>query len=583
MIQELNEIATQLDLQTDLIDDIKNIQLDLREDFGVIFDAIVEGNGLLNQIKNSIDQTNLNTPAPPTLPTPPTPAPGQGGGGGEGQGGAGFLGSNFLNQLSLPLPGGARIFGVGTLIQDVFSKNIKGINKFTSVIGLSAATALTMNRAFVAFSKELGTTPGQAARIYASAVGSSITTALTTGRILTPGDITSIQSAISQEFGSIISTELATQFAAAAQDLGITVDEFVKLERTLQGTGRGTRETIDRFRRVGLNGRVAAQELNKNATAVARAGGEFNSFIVEGIKNAKKLGLEFSQIEKTLTGFATDFEGTVDSFANLRAVLPGFSADFNELFSTALYGSTDDYVELIRNGLLGSGVSDISQLNRLQVAQLEKTTGFTGEQLGRILAGQDAGMTMAESLDTERNSLLTYILRAIGGLAGASFAGGISRSMATATRRATSGALLGGTRRVAGSAIARSALTRGAIGLAARGAGLAAGATPLGLSLLAGSFLLPKLLEPLFKREGEVDDGIIQNGKIISTDPADTLIATKTPEELTSTTQEVNIDLSKLERKLDEINMTLQRNKKVEITGIDTGLESLQQRTIRNY
>jgi hypothetical protein len=573
MIQELNEIATQLDLQTDLIDEIKNIQLDLRQDFGVIFDAIVEGNGLLNQIKNSIDQTNLNTPAPPTLPTPPTPAPGQGGGG-EGQGGAGFLGSNFLNQLSLPLPGGARIFGVGTLIQDVFSKNIKGINKFTSVIGLAAATALTMNRAFVAFSKELGTTPGQAARIYASAVGSSITTALTTGRILTPGDITSIQSAISQEFGSIISTELATQFAAAAQDLGITVDEFVKLERTLQGTGRGTRETIDRFRRVGINGRVAAQELNKNATAVARAGGEFNSFIVEGIKNAKKLGLEFSQIEKTLTGFATDFEGTVDSFANLRAVLPGFSADFNELFSTALYGSTDDYVELIRNGLLGSGVSDISQLNRLQVAQLEKTTGFTGDQLGRILAGQDAGMTMAESLDTERNSLLTSILGAIGALTGASLAGGISRSMATAA--STRVGALGGT-------AARGTIARGATGLAARGAGLVAGATPLGLSLIAGSFLLPKLLELLLKRDGEVDDGIIQNGKIISTDPADTLIATKTPEELTSTTQEVNIDLSKLERKLDEINMTLKRDKKVEITGIDTGLESLQQRTIRNY
>jgi len=523
----------------------------------------------IEQLNQSTRQSNVNVPT----------TPGQGNDGGGFERGAGFLGSNFLNQLSLPLPGGARIFGVGTLIQDVFSKNIKGINKFTSVIGLSAATALTMNRAFVAFSKELGTTPGQAARIYASAVGSSITTALTTGRILTPGDITSIQSAISQEFGSIISTELATQFAAAAQDLGITVDEFVKLERTLQGTGRGTRETIDRFRRVGINGRVAAQELNKNATAVARAGGEFNSFIVEGIKNAKKLGLEFSQIEKTLTGFATDFEGTVDSFANLRAVLPGFSADFNELFSTALYGSTDDYVELIRNGLLGSGVSDISQLNRLQVAELEKTTGFTGDQLGRILAGQDAGMTMAESLDTERNSLLEMILGAIGGLTGASLAGGISRSMATATRRKTSRALLG----AAGGTAARGTIARGAIGLAARGAGLAAGATPLGLSLLAGSFLLPKLLERFFKREGEVDDGIIQNGKIISTDPADTLIATKTPEELTSTTQEVNIDLSKLERKLDEINMTLQRNKKVEITGIDTGLESLQQRTIRNY
>jgi hypothetical protein len=232
---------------------------------------------------------------------------------------------------------------------------------------------------------------------------------------------------------------------------------------------------------------------------------------------------------------------------------------------------------------LGSGVSDISQLNRLQVAQLEKTTGFTGDQLGRILAGQDAGMTMAESLDTERNSLLTSILGAIGSLTGASLVGGFSRRIGRSASRGTKAALLGGTRRVAGSAIARSALTRGAIALAGGAAGIASGAIPATLATIGGGLLLSKLGPSLFKKDGEVDDGIIQNGKIISTDPADTLIATKTPEELTSTTQEVNIDLSKLERKLDEINMTLKRDKKVEITGIDTGLESLQQRTIRNY
>jgi hypothetical protein len=101
-----------------------------------------------------------------------------------------------------------------------------------------------------------------------------------------------------------------------------------------------------------------------------------------------------------------------------------------------------------------------------------------------------------------------------------------------ATAASTRVGALGGT-------AARGTIARGATGLAARGAGLVAGATPLGLSLIAGSFLLPKLLELLLKRDGEVDDGIIQNGKIISTDPADTLIATKTPEELTSTTQEV--------------------------------------------
>jgi len=543
MIQELNEIATQLDLQTDLIDEIKNIQLDLRQDFGVIFDAIVQGNSLLDDIKNSLtDSNSLQTTQRGTRPGEPGID-----NAGTNAGGEPFSRlSNLLNRLSFPLPGGARIFGLGDLVGDkekkslaAFEKANPALTKFGLGVGLAATAAFAVSRAFNSLSKELGTTPGEAARIYTAAVGSSIATALTTGRILTPGDITEIQGAFAQEFGGILTTEAATQLAVAANDLGVTTDQLIALERTLQGTGRESRSTINQFKQLGINGRVAAQELNKNATAIARAGSEFNSFIVQGIANAKRLGLEFSQIEKTLTGFATDFEGTIESFANVRAVIPGLATDFSQLFSTALYGSTDDFIEQIRGSLLGAGISDISQLNRLQVAELEKATGFTGDQLNRILNNEDVNADTQITLDTTRNSLLSNIL-------------------------AVSGAILGAT--VLGSTFL------GKFGGALIGAGV--------------GFGLGKLLES--QQNASVDDAIIQNGQIITTDPADTLIATKTPEELG--TQQVSVNMEKLESKMDKLIMNSEQQLSVfkngmfvEMRDLDKAMIRQQESAIRNY
>jgi hypothetical protein len=551
MIQELNEIATQLDLQTDLIDEIKNIQLDLRQDFGVIFDAIVEGNGLLDDIKNSIAESNslqsesnvIENASPIQLNSPGEPGIDNAG---TNDGGEPFSRiSNLLNRLSFPLPGGARIFGLGDLISDEQKKSFSGfekanptLTKFALGAGAAATAAFAVSRAFNSLSKELGTTPGEAARIYSAAVGSSITTALTTGRILTPSDITQIQAAFAQEFGGILTTEAATQLAVAANDLGVTTDQLIALERTLQGTGRESRSTINQFKQLGINGRVAAQELNKNATAIARAGSQFNSFIVQGIANAKRLGLEFSQIEKTLTGFATDFEGTIESFANVRAVIPGLATDFSQLFSTALYGSTDDFIEQIRGSLLGAGIGDISQLNRLQVAELEKATGFTGDQLNRILNNQDVNADTQITLDTTRNSLLSRILAVSGAILGATILPGVLGKII--------GAVVGGS---------------------------------LG-------FGFGKYLES--QQNASVDDAIIQNGQIITTDPADTLIATKTPEELG--TQQVSVNMEKLESKMDKLIMNAEQQLNVfkngmfvEMRDLDKAMIRQQESAIRNY
>jgi len=544
MIAELNKIAATLDTQNNLIEEIKNVQLDL------IFEAMVQNNNLLDEIKKSILQTNQAVQTQPnTIQSPTNRSSPRSGVDGTGETYSTrrqeSLLANLANKISLALPGGARIFGLGDLISEqqkkslgLFEKANPNLTRFITGVGAAATSAVILTKAFTALSKELGTSPGEAARIYAAAVGSSITTALTTGRILFPGDITKITAAFSQEFGTILSTEAANQLASAAQDLGITTDQLVKLERTLQGTGRDSRATINQFKQLGINGRVAAQELNKNATAIARAGSEFNSFILQGIVNAKRLGLEFSQIEKTLTGFSMDFEGTIESFAQVRAVIPGLATDFGQLFSTALYGTTDDFIEQIRGSLLGAGITDISQLNRLQVAQLEKATGFTGDQLNKILKNQDINFDAEKSLDTTRNSLLKSILTVSGAILGATLMPGWF-------------ALLG---------------------------------VPLGAS---AGYALGSYLEN--QQNPSVNDAVIQNGQIINTNPADTIIATKTPEQL-GTQQQVSVNMEKLESKMDKLVMTMEQQLNVfkngmfvEMRDLDKAIIRQQESAIRNF
>lgn len=230
---------------------------------------------------------------------------------------------------------------------------------------------------------------------------------------VTIGEQMEARAAAQQEFGMGLSADQSAQLAGAAVRRGIDVGQYVELQRVFQGLNLNVSEAFDQFNDVDIDSQLAADELQKVPSAIARAGSSFNQFIVQGIKNAKRLGLEFSGIEKTLTGFSTDFEGTVTSFSELRAVIPGFDVDFNQLFSTALYGTTDDFIDQIRSSLMGAGISSLEGMSRTAVAALEQATGFDGGELERILSGQEVDFDEAIDLDTTRNKTLAELLAAV--------------------------------------------------------------------------------------------------------------------------------------------------------------------------
>ena len=335
---------------------------------------------------------------------------------------------NMMNKVSFGIPGtGIRLFGVGDFLTQL-AKAKGPLDLFATTVGISVTALTALNEGLFALSQQLGgVTRGQALGQAGGALRSMV--GFTGGlRIRGPGAVARTLQAQGQgarEFGGLMSTDAAIRLGDAATDLGVSTQELVALERVFQGNVLGTEEAVNQFRQVGIGGGVAAKELAKNSGAVARAGGEFNKYIVASIANAKKLGLEFAQIDKTLTGFSTDFQGTVGSFSELRAVIPGFAVDFGQLMSTALTGTTEEYTELIRSGLIGAGIGVNTQLNRNQAALLQQATGFSADQIQRIVDGQEVDLDTATSLDTERNSLLRTQITLLAAIAGAGVGSGV--------------------------------------------------------------------------------------------------------------------------------------------------------------
>lgn len=372
---------------------------------------------------------------------------------------------------------------------------------------------------------------------------------LFSGEYVRGAQLRQLQGGVANEFGRLINSEEALRLGRVQQRLGISTQELVKLERALQGTGIEAEDAVNQFRDVGIVGRVAATEIAKNADAVARAGDEFNRFIVQGVENARRLGLEFGQIEQTLTGISTDFTGTVGNFSELRAAIPGFATDFGQLFTTALYGTTDEFVEQIRGDLQGAGISDVSQLNRTQLALLEQATGFGAAELQRILDNEEVFQDEALDLDTKRNQMLNkmnlILFGGIGAIIGAIVGSSVLNlipglGVATGLAGALGGAAIGG-----------------ALGL---GAGVAS-------SALFNDFVF---------RPGQPPARF---------SPSDTIVGVKNPEELRGKPA----DMRGLENKVDQLIIAMDRQTtmmnrgmSVEMKGIDKAILRGKDAAIRN-
>jgi len=431
---------------------------------------------------------------------------------------------------------------------------VKGLGLVITTIGLVVGALSRFRDALVQISQQLGGV--SVGKAFEERIAAFINSLLT-GFTVSSQRILETQGALAQEFGRLSTSGSALDLTKVAQSYGLTAQQLVGLERTLQSNALSASDALDAFREQGIVSGVAAEEINKNMGAVARAGDKFNEFIVEGIANAKRLGLEFGKMEQTLTGFATNFEGTVESFAQTRALIPGFATDFSELFSVALTGSTNDLINIVREDLQGAGITSASELNRAALENLEQATGFTEDQIDRILANEDINFDAQMDLDGNRNLLLKGIIVTLGAVGGAIV-----------------GAVIGGSGIKGGLAAAGAAVgasSGGAILGAAGGAAAALAATTRG--------------DDIVSKPGYGERTLVTPTGNIALNNRDTLVAgTELYGKGEISSQQA--DYRSLETRLDKLIMLQERSlapREINITGFDKAMESQQQNAIRNY
>jgi len=427
---------------------------------------------------------------------------------------------------------------------------VKGLGLAITTIALVVGALTRFRDSLIQTSQQLGGV--SIGKAFEERIAAFINSLLT-GFTVSSQRILETQGALAQEFGRLSTSGSALDLTKVAQSYGLTAQQLVGLERTLQSNALSASDALDAFREQGIVSGVAAEEINKNMAAVARAGDKFNEFIVEGIANAKRLGLEFGKIEQTLTGFATNFEGTVESFAQARALIPGFATDFSELFSVALTGSTDDLINIVREDLQGAGITSASELNRAALSNLEQATGFTADQIDRILANEDINFDAQMDLDANRNFLLKGILLTLATVGGA----------------------------IVGAVIGGSGMK---VGLALAGAGIGA-AGGFGLGLL-GTYGIPAITgNDIVSKPGYGERTLVTPTGNIALNNRDTLVAgTELYGKGEISSQQA--DYRSLETRLDKLIMLQERSlapREINITGFDKAMESQQQNAIRNY
>jgi len=234
-------------------------------------------------------------------------------------------------------------------------------------------------------------------------------------------------------------------------------------------------------------------------------------------------------------------------------LIPGFATDFSELFSVALTGSTDDLINIVREDLQGAGITSASELNRAALSNLEQATGFTADQIDRILANEDINFDAQMDLDANRNFLLKGILLTLATVGGA----------------------------IVGAVIGGSGMK---VGLALAGAGIGA-AGGFGLGLL-GTYGIPAITgNDIVSKPGYGERTLVTPTGNIALNNRDTLVAgTELYGKGEISSQQA--DYRSLETRLDKLIMLQERSlapREINITGFDKAMESQQQNAIRNY
>ena len=197
---------------------------------------------------------------------------------------------------------------------------------------------------------------------------------------------------VQSEFG-VINRQLGDSLAKTAKTYGLSVKELVQARRTFATIARGDLTQVDRlqsrfvdqFERQGMSRRIALEAITKNAELIARNGTRFADAFARAAADAKKIGIDLGKIDQIGDNIIDDFEGFLESQAELGAM--GFNFDFQKIQEIAETGDTSRLYFELRSQLASQNI-DINNLRRSQRLALEKglLQGMTISDLQKMAA-----------------------------------------------------------------------------------------------------------------------------------------------------------------------------------------------------
>lgn len=264
--------------------------------------------------------------------------------------------------------------------------------------------------------QQFGVSAGTAAKIKLGNLKESVDsyiTSLKTGKVgVSAEEIETAQAGFQAEFGGVLTPEAARGIAEEAKTLGVNASELAKARRvfmtqTMGDTGAAKAaqdKFVAEFAKKGLTSKDAMEAIGKNSELLARNGTRFATSFARAAADAKKIGVDLSKIDQVGDNIIGNFEGFLESQAELGAM--GFGFDTNRLAELAETGDTGALMDELRSQLASTG-KDITKLRRSEQLALSQAFGLSMEDLQRMGAPkgkEGSGEKTLDPLELQKNA-----------------------------------------------------------------------------------------------------------------------------------------------------------------------------------
>jgi len=244
------------------------------------------------------------------------------------------------------------------------------------------------------------------------------------GPAATMEQIAATQEAFQQQFGGVLDPEAAKRLTQEAIKMGVTAEQMADARRVfMTQTGgdlnKATKQTdkfIGEFKKKGLTAKDAMQAIQQNSELLARNGTRFAGSFARAAADAVKIGVNLSKISQVGDNIISDFEGFLESQAELGAM--GFGFDSSRLAEIAETGSDADLFNELRSQLSATG-KDINKLRRSERLALESAFGINISEMQKLATPpgkEGSGEKTMEQYQENTNSLLTTAVGVLEGV-----------------------------------------------------------------------------------------------------------------------------------------------------------------------